>query len=219
MRLLANKLPFPEINEDILETLETTLLDAGVAIPAEDTASAGVIADEIVAAGRAINDSHPIHFIIGGRNLYIYNGERLRPANLTAYWSNRFSGDVGNWQTIPAGTTRTIVQDTKCPARPYDRMIDCDALLNINVGSGGENVAGFVIANIHIEGTKYMGTWLDEATNTEGAMIVARQFVDAGHSPDVKLTLTAYSAAMQYRIAGNIGARLRVVERPCTMDL
>lgn len=217
MKTLANKITVPEAGDDILGSLESQALDSTAAIPVASIAEAELVAAQVKAAGRPITAARPVIFLINRVNLYIYDGDLLRPANEILLNKAAKTGS-GRWKTLKPSTGDLTILTCAIPAKPYDRVVDATAILNIDIGRGDENVAGWVKAFIDINGANYTTTRLDEST-MEGSTMIGRAVVKAGVAPIVKLQFRAYGANMKYYISTASSTTIYAETRPIKMDI
>lgn len=217
MKTLPNKLTVPEAGEDILASLETAAMDSTAVIPVASVDEATLVANQIMAAGRPITTAAPVIFVVNRVNIYIYDGNEMRPAVQNLYYKASRKGS-GAWKTLkPSEGDKTILTQV-IPAKPYRRMVNATALLNINIGKGDESVTGWVKAFIEINGRNYAATRLDESS-VEGSNMMGRAFVEAGVTPTIRLQFRAYGSNMKYYISTSLGAAIYTDTRPIKMDL
>ena len=150
-------------------------------------------------------------------NVWIYDGDNMRPANQILYTKATKKGS-GTWKTLKPSRGDVNILSCPCPAQPYDRMVDVTAVLNIDVGKGDESVPGYILAFIEINGTNCPPPRLDESS-MEGATMFGRLSVPAGVAPNIKLQFAARNANMKYWISGGAGVAIWAETRPLKMDL
>lgn len=217
MKTLPNKLTVPEAGEDILETLETAAMDSTAVIPVASVDEATLVANQIMAAGRPITSTRPVIFVVNRVNVWIYDGDEMRPAVQNLYYKATKKGS-GTWKTLKPSKGDVTILTRVIPAQPYDRLVMAQAILNINVGKGDEDIPGWINAFIDINGTNCSATRLDESA-IEGSAMFGRLSVPAGVTPTVKLQFRAVSKNVPYYISAGAGVALWTETRPVKMDL
>ena len=217
MKTLTNKLTVPEAGEDILESLETAAMNSTAVIPVASVDEATLVANQMMATGRAITSTRPVIFVVNRVNIYIYDGDIMRPAVQNLYYKATKKGS-GAWKTLKPSAGDVTILSCPCAAKPYRRMVSVNAVLNINIGKGDESVSGYVKSFIEIDGVNCGATRLDESS-LEGSNMMGRRVVEAGETPDIKLQFRAYGANMKYYISTALGAFIYAETRPVTMDI
>lgn len=206
----------PEAGEDLLESLRAMSESTISVTTCDSVAEADLIADAAIADGKTVNRRNPMVFWINGVNLYIHNGTRIRPANMTEYWNTTYTGK-GEWFSLAAGNWLQIGPTSGCPARPYDRVVTAQANVNVNIGKGDDNVAGWAYLAIEINGQKSPYTALDEGL-VQGAGCYNLLHVPAGESPNVRMMIGARGKTIQYMMDPSLSS-LHVTASPSAMDM
>ena len=217
MKTLTNKMQVPEYGEDLLDSLESTLMNSTAVIPVASVDEATLVANQMMAAGRPITSAAPVLFVVNRVNIYIYDGGLMRPAVQNLYYKATRKGS-GTWKTLKPSEGDKTILSCPCAAKPYRRMVSVNAVLNINIGKVDESVPGYVKSFIEIDGVNCGATRLDESS-MEGSNMMGRCVVEAGETPDIKLQFRAYGANMKYYISTALGAFIYAETRPVTMDI
>lgn len=210
------KITVPEFGEDLLESIEA-MADSTISITTcASVAEANLIADTAIKDGKVVNALNPMVFWINASNLYVHNGQRIRPANMKGFWRNTKMG-TGNWWNLEKDKWQQIGSTSPCPARPYDRCITAQANINANIGRGDDNQPGWAYMAVEINGVRGPFTRMDEGM-VEGTSAYDFRFVPAGEAPNVRMMFTARGANIKYQIDPSLSS-LHVTEEPISMDM
>lgn len=210
------KITVPEFGEDLLESIEA-MADSTISITTcASVDEANLIADTAIKDGKVVNALNPMVFWINASNLYVHNGQRIRPANMKGFWRTTYRG-AGNWYNLAKDAYLQIGATSACPARPYDRCITAQANINCNINKGDENLPGWAYAMVEINGVRGPYTRMDEGL-VEGTSAYDFRFVPAGEAPKVRMLFTARGANLKYKMDPSLSS-LHVTEEPISMDM
>lgn len=135
----------PDVGDDLVEAWRTFTDTAGLAIRAQDVASARVQAEAAITAGKIIDAAHPATFIIGGaqtpRRHYTVDGTRASDGALSLFKDDETeiiddTSTDGAVYALASGQAHTLITSS-LPARPYDRAVYADATIFGTITAGG----------------------------------------------------------------------------------
>lgn len=207
----------PDVNDPILESLDTMMSTALISTVASSIASARAMVESAVNDGAEVSTANPMKFLIG-QNEYITDGSqsggkiKLAPVNEIEYSEVALTADVEVTRNGTGLYNRLITADL--PARPYDRVAIGWGMGTGNVSSGRFNLT------VRMNGTKdgQLARW-DSSDDANTVATLNLRKITAGTDPDINLsTMSAGTGTNQMNLAkADNMTKLIVIAFPITM--